>query len=282
MSNSSSEISVTQIGIAIAVSIAIYFAWSQWSESRQLDKEQRLLFVGNQYRAAIGRYYENSPGPIKQFPPRLEFLVADARFEPRTQYIGEMYADPVAEEGWGLVRSSDGGIMGIHSLSDDAPIKISDFDPENQHFAGKTKYAEWIFQYVPKKTAAASTPRRDRTVSQRDSAVLEAQTMSLPKPDAAVKIGNAEQVAIQNKPPTRMIRPLAGQIDIAAIQLGAGVPGIPNLAYETDRRRRVCIVNATRYASSCAHHPDSSGSQEAALECVVEAQQRYEQCSGIL
>ena len=37
----------------------------------QREQELELLFVGNQYRQAIGSYFEKTPGAAKQFPPTL-------------------------------------------------------------------------------------------------------------------------------------------------------------------------------------------------------------------
>ena len=279
MGNTSERILAKSICVAICVLIAVYFAWSMWAKSSQLDKEERLIFVGNQYRAAIGRYYENSPGTSKQYPRRLEDLLRDARTVPKNQYIAEIYPDPLGGEAWGFLRSSDGGIMGVHSLSEGAPVKQSDFESENEAFAGKTKYAEWLFQYVPKiMTGQVNLPpeRQERkTVSFREN--------SIPSSNVSTALENVSKtpIAISVKPPSRIIPPLAGQIDLSAIQMGSGVPGIPPLVNETDHRRRICIVNATRYASTCAHHPDNTVSQDAVRDCVVEAQQRYEQCSGV-
>ena len=38
------------------------------SHAAQREKERELLFVGNQFRQAIGAYYERSPGGVKRYP----------------------------------------------------------------------------------------------------------------------------------------------------------------------------------------------------------------------
>ena len=275
------KISSKWVGLTICFLIAGYFFWSQWSTARQLEKEQRLIFVGNQFRAAIGRYYENSPGATRQFPLRLEDLVSDVRMAPKAQYIAEVYHDPLGGNEWGLVRNSAGGITGIHSLSEDVPAKVSQFASGNEQFIGKSKYNEWVFQYVP--TSVMATPKSPviASASKHEPAIVSASSTAQANAIPDAKVENAIVVAVSPAPVSRMIKPLAGQIDVAAIQLGAGVPGVPALAGETDRRRRICIVNATRYASSCALDPAISASQEAVRDCVVEAQQRYEQCIGV-
>lgn len=67
---------------------------------------------------------------------------------PKAQYIAEVYHDLLGGNEWGLVRNSAGGITGIHSLSEDVPAKVSEFASENEQFIGKSKYSEWVFQYV--------------------------------------------------------------------------------------------------------------------------------------
>jgi hypothetical protein len=279
MENGRYEISSKSIAIAICVLICVYFGWSLLSKSSQLAKEDRLLFVGNQYRAAIGRYYESSPGAIKQYPRSLEDLMEDARTRPKNQYIAELYPDPFGEKEWGFLRSPDGGIMGVHSLSEESPVNRSEFDLENEAFTGKTKYTDWIFQYRPKIVVGQVNLPLEREEPKPPAWPPN----SIPSPNTIIdaKSMPSEPAVTPVKPMSRMIPPLAGQIDVSAIQMGSGVPGIPPLANETDHRRRICIVNATRYASTCAHHPDHANSPETVRECVIEAQQRYEQCTGV-
>lgn len=260
--------------ILLVVALALaYVAWSFWSTAIKKEKEARLIFVGNQYKAAIGRYYENSPGPHKQFPGRLGDLVADGRTNPKGQYLAELYDDPMGKS-WGLVKSAEGGITGVHSMSEDEPSSDADSRPDD--YKNGDHYARWVFQYVPltplvQAATAVHVGENDRQVP---------VPSSLPVPLERVVENAPKPTQIDNAPLRRLPQPV-GQIDMAAIQLGSGVPGIPPLANETDRRRRICIVSATRYATSCVNQPETNGSQDAIRTCVIEAQQRYEQCGGI-
>ncbi|MEO8164568.1 MAG: type II secretion system protein, partial [Betaproteobacteria bacterium] len=66
------------------------------------------------------------------------------------------YVDPITNKlDWGIVRAIDGGIMGVHSLSHKEPIKIDNFAGANRDLAGKTRYADWQFIYMP---ATAAIP----------------------------------------------------------------------------------------------------------------------------
>ena len=169
--------------------------------------------------------------------------------------------------------------MGVHSLSEDSPVNRSEFDLENKAFSGKTKYADWIFQYRPKIVIGQVIP----PVERKEPKPPAWPPNSMPSPSAIIEAKSmpSEPVVTSVKPVSRMIAPLAGQIDVSAIQMGSGLPGIPPLANETDHRRRICIVNATRFASTCAHHSDHANLPDAVRECVIEAQRRYEQCTGV-
>lgn len=120
-----------------------------WTQASQREKEAELLFVGNQYRQAIMLYYERTPGPIKRYPASLEELVTDNRYNPPQHYLRKLYRDPITNSTeWGLVAAPAGGIMGVYSLSEKAPLKVAGFSVLNADFEGKGRYSEWKFEYV--------------------------------------------------------------------------------------------------------------------------------------
>lgn len=141
----------------VAISaIAIAGQGSWWSLERQRDKEQDLLFVGDQFRHAIASYYENSPGVVKRYPAALEELTRDRRFLPARQHLRRIYADPLTDQhAWGQVLAPDGGVMGVHSLSPAAPLKRSGFAERDSDFTAKSRYAEWVFLYRGEQTRYA-------------------------------------------------------------------------------------------------------------------------------
>jgi len=90
----------------------------KWSEARQREKQAELLWVGNQFRQAIGLYYHRSPGAAKQFPRALEELLDDKRFQTRQRYLRRIYADPyTGKPDWEPIHAPSGGIMGVRSAS---------------------------------------------------------------------------------------------------------------------------------------------------------------------
>lgn len=126
-----------------------------WTTASQRDKEEELLYVGREIRNAIGRYYEASPAGNKRYPPSLEDLLKDSRFPTIKRHLRQIYRDPLTNEAtWGLIAAPTGGIRGVHSLSDKEPIKLAGFDSDEEAFAGKKKYADWMFIFAPPSTSS--------------------------------------------------------------------------------------------------------------------------------
>lgn len=126
-----------------------------WSHEAQRQREEELLYVGEQIRKAIGGHYQQSPGTHKRYPEKLEDLLLDSRFLTVRRHLRRMYIDPITGRAeWGLVRAPDGGIMGVYSLGQGKPIKISGFGPYEVDFAGAETYADWRFIYVPPEQSA--------------------------------------------------------------------------------------------------------------------------------
>jgi len=96
----------TYIGLLIAVvllGIGLALVGEVWNTAVKRDRERELLFVGDQFRQAIGRYYESSPG-VKQYPRKLEDLLEDKRFPVMKRYLRRIYLDPMTGKAdWGLV-----------------------------------------------------------------------------------------------------------------------------------------------------------------------------------
>jgi type II secretory pathway pseudopilin PulG len=151
----------TYIGLLLTVAImaAGTAAASQlWRTTVQRDKETQLQFVGGEFKRAIERYYESTPGPVKQLPLALTDLLRDTRHPTVVRHLRRVYRDPVTEQAaWGLVKQ-DERIAGVYSLSGGTPLRAS---------AGATgstttaKYSDWKFVAelaAPRGADAAATP----------------------------------------------------------------------------------------------------------------------------
>ena len=142
------EAGFTYIGLMFAIAIAgialagIGVLWQM--ESRR-EKEKELLFVGEEYRRAIGSYFSKSPGGDTQFPQKLEDLLLDTRFPNPVRHLRRLYREPMNPDGqWELIRQQ-GRIIGVVSRSQEVPIKIAGFGPEQEDFEGAVSYSEWRF-----------------------------------------------------------------------------------------------------------------------------------------
>jgi len=129
-----------------------------WETSAKRDKEAELLFVGNQYRRAIGRFYEGTPGGVKRYPRTLEELLKDHRAPATQRYLRQLYPDPLGGKEWGIFKAPDGGVAGVYSLSEEKPLKAANFKLRDAGFDGAQRYADWKFIYSPA-AAAQTTPQ---------------------------------------------------------------------------------------------------------------------------
>lgn len=156
----------TYLGLLFAVALAgIVLATTGvlWSTERQRERERELLAVGDEFRHAIGSYYERSPGTVKRYPARLEDLIKDHRFITVQRHLRQVYRDPMTGNAdWGVIAAPEGGIMGVQSLSKVEPIKQGNFPTRFAEFEGKRSYADWRFVYrplVPSESTTTNPPK---------------------------------------------------------------------------------------------------------------------------
>jgi type II secretory pathway pseudopilin PulG len=117
-----------------------------WSTATQREHEEELLFVGQQFRAAIARYRERNQARGDRLPRELTDLLQDDSQIPPQRYLRKVFADPMTgKREWGLIRAPGGGILGVHSLSTRAPRRKSGFPTGLAEFADARKYTEWKF-----------------------------------------------------------------------------------------------------------------------------------------
>ena len=147
---------LTVLFIVAIMSGGLALVGEVWHTANAREKEVELLYIGNEYRKAIERYYLS--GPARQYPKQLSDLIKDPRQPGTVRHLRKLYPDPITgKDEWGLVKSADGGFAGVHSLSEDAPIKIAGFAVRDASFEGKTKYSEWEFIFAPAQAAAPAT-----------------------------------------------------------------------------------------------------------------------------
>ncbi len=143
---------VALIGLALAA------AGEVASTAAQREREAQLLWVGHEYRAAIGRYVLRR----RAYPQALEELLGSGPDDPvPVRYLRRLYPDPMTGKAdWVLLPAPNGGIMGIASRSTRAPLKTASFDPADQDFATAATYGDWQFTFRPGRFRPPAVPLR--------------------------------------------------------------------------------------------------------------------------
>ncbi|MBB5390553.1 MULTISPECIES: type II secretion system protein [unclassified Herbaspirillum] len=140
---------IAYIGVLLLIS-AIGFVSAQAATVRstmlQREKEAQLLFVGEQFRAAIESYFQSGSGG--RYPLSLDDLVEDNRQIKPIRHLRRIYPDPISGSAdWGIIRSADGGVMGVFSKTDRKPFKRQNFPEGYAAFNDAKSYSDWIFVY---------------------------------------------------------------------------------------------------------------------------------------
>jgi type II secretory pathway pseudopilin PulG len=131
--------SVAVMGVALVAVATV------WTTAVTREKEEELLFVGQQFRAALLSYSNSSPAGSAKFPETLDELLLDKRFPSVQRHLRRLYRDPFTGKPlWGLLYQQ-GRIVGVYSLAEGTPIKVDGFPPELSQFAKSTRYAQWAF-----------------------------------------------------------------------------------------------------------------------------------------
>jgi len=138
---------MTVLFVVAILSTGLALIGEVWHTSALREKEAQLLQAGDEYRKAIERYYLSGP---RLFPRNLSDLIQDPRQPGVVRHLRKLYPDPLtgATE-WGLVKAPDGGIAGVHSLSEERPLKSANFRVRDAGFEGTARYADWKFTYSP-------------------------------------------------------------------------------------------------------------------------------------
>ncbi len=130
-----------------------------WSTDAARSREDELLYIGEQFRLAICRYYERTDVGEKRFPASLEVLVADERSSRTMRHLRRLYRDPITgQTEWGLLKTPDERIQGVFSSSHSEPLRVTNFDRVHRQFEGAKRYADWIFAYRPEPAVPGTLP----------------------------------------------------------------------------------------------------------------------------
>jgi len=136
---------------AVAVLLVVSLRALEHSKTAgRREREAELMFVGLAYQQAIKDYYQFSPGTSKQYPPDLQALLLDNRATRTRRPLRRLYRDPMTGSAeWGLVKTPEGLVKGVYSLSTEQPIKTGGFPEALQALEGAKRYQDWKFVFEP-------------------------------------------------------------------------------------------------------------------------------------
>ncbi len=136
--------------LALALMLGTSGFQTYWS------KERRLIAAADEIVVALKAYSNASPGTAKEFPLELTDLMRDPRMLANKSYLRVLPVDPINQKSylrvlpvdpinqkqdWGVVRNKDHQVIGVHSLSNDAPTLFATLFS----FRGGEKYSDWKF-----------------------------------------------------------------------------------------------------------------------------------------
>ena len=135
------------LALVVLIGLMLAAAGEVAATAAQRERETQLLWVGHEYRTAIGRYWRQK----RVYPQALQDLLGEASDSPlKVHYIRKLYPDPMTNAvDWVLVPAPNGGIMGIASSSKRAPLKTGQFDPGDPDFDKASAYSDWQFTFLP-------------------------------------------------------------------------------------------------------------------------------------
>lgn len=148
-------LAIALMGVALLATVEVS------ATARQREREQALLFAGDQYRQAIERYYWAAPpGTPRLLPHSVSQLLDDDRYPQPVQHLRREYPDPFGEAEWGQVRIG-GRLAGVRSTAMAQTLKRAGFPQRYAAFAAAEDVSQWVFLFKPP-VAAVPPPRPSR------------------------------------------------------------------------------------------------------------------------
>ena len=156
----------------VIIGISLGAAGKYWSSVMLRDKEEELIFRGDQYRRAIERYVLAVPGS-QVYPQSIDDLLKDDRTATGKRHLRQKYKDPISGEDFVEIRNTlTRRIIGVHSPSEKEPLKKAGFPdvynktqvvaqpgfPDGYNIlSDKMKYSEWLFVATIKSVQTPTT-----------------------------------------------------------------------------------------------------------------------------
>ncbi len=128
--NSSGFAYVALLVAIIIIGISLGAAGKYWSSVMLREKEEELIFRGNEYRKAIDSYASVPRGPIREFPSSIDDLLKDNRSAAGRRHLRQKYKDPITGDDFDEIQHpATKRIIGVRSKSDKESLKQANFPP---------------------------------------------------------------------------------------------------------------------------------------------------------
>lgn len=166
------------------------------------DKEEDLLYAGDQIRRAIERYHQLNASGQYPYPRDLESLLRDPFAPGVKRHLRRVFPDPMTQgKEWVLIRGERNAIIGVHSSSTREPLKTSGFPKDYASFSTAKTYADWRFIAAGAIPAVQQKPSTDRFPDMGAPVQQPSSTDRAPIPTASV-LGQGKPAAAAPDDPT--------------------------------------------------------------------------------
>lgn len=153
MRSGNQQAGFTYVGLLIAVAIIAAGSAAALGAGASLqlrDSEAELLAIGREFRRALQSFAEATPVGQPDAPKELTELLRDPRYLGVRRHLRRIHSDPLTgKPEWGIVRSPDGRIVGLHSLSATPVYRQTGFPAGLEAFEKAARHDEWIFAHAP-------------------------------------------------------------------------------------------------------------------------------------
>src|SRR5712671_4838843 len=161
---------LTVVFAVVMIGISLSVAGQQWRTIVQREREEELLYRGDQIKHAIEAYYRNAAAPVVptgippvpgtrpgvgQYPncgtegnDCFKDLLGDPASH-KKRYLRKAFKDPMTDDDWLMIKTTNNRLIGVHSKSMKEPFKNANFPEEYKCFEQATAYTDWVFQFVP-------------------------------------------------------------------------------------------------------------------------------------
>ena len=234
-----------------------------WRIEHRRAMEAELLFIGSEFAQAIESYRAVAPNVPQPWPRSFDDLLRDPRTPGVRRHLRKVYRDPLTRSAeWGLIRTQEGGIVGVHSLSMQKPIRRMP-SPGLTVRSEADNYVGWLFL-----ARGAPTILRDSRSGFWMASGPAAPAPGTPGATTGQKPANAAGEAQEV--------PSAGPTTAAA---NPAVTATPQPPTQPPRPRPSCGVIARNDLSACAAVAQRFGATDGDA-CTASARLREAQCTA--